>query len=38
LKKQGAAISMYGKGRRTDNVFIERLWQSVKHEGIYIRE
>ena len=29
---------MDGKGRWMDNVFIERLWRSVKHEGIYLRE
>ena len=36
---QGAriAISMDGKGRWIDNVFIERLWRSVKYENIYLR-
>ncbi len=29
-------ISMDGKGRWMDNVFIERLWRSVKHEGVYL--
>jgi putative transposase len=29
---------MDGKGRWMDNVFIERLWRSVKHEDIYLRE
>ena len=27
---------MDGKGRWMDNVFIERLWRSVKHEGVYL--
>ena len=31
-------ISMDGKGRWMDNVFIERLWRSVKYEEIYLRE
>ena len=31
------AISMDGKGRWIDNVFIERLWRSVKYEDIYLR-
>jgi putative transposase len=34
----GIAISMDGKGRWMDNVFIERLWRSVKYEEIYLRE
>lgn len=29
---------MDGKGRAIDNVFIERLWKSVKHEDIYLRD
>jgi len=32
----GALVSMDGKGRWMDNVFIERLWRAVKHEGIYL--
>ena len=32
----GARLSMDGKGRATDNAFIERLWRSVKYEKIYI--
>lgn len=32
------AISMDGRGRATDNVFIERLWRSVKYEDIYLKE
>lgn len=38
LTALGIAISMDGKGRWMDNVFIERLWRSVKHEEIYLRE
>jgi putative transposase len=38
LEGLGIAISMDGKGRWMDNVFIERLWRSVKHEEIYLRE
>ena len=37
LKAAGAAISMDGKGRWIDNVFIERLWRSVKYEEVYLR-
>ena len=36
LKDAGVAISMDGKGRWIDNVFIERLWRSVKYEEIYL--
>ena len=35
LKAAGIKISMDGKGRALDNVFIERLWRSVKHEHLY---
>ena len=37
LKTAGIAISMDGKGRWIDNVFIERLWRSVKYEEVYLR-
>lgn len=37
LSSRGIAISMDGKGRWTDNVFIERLWKSVKYEDIYLK-
>ena len=37
LKAAGVAISMDGRGRWIDNVFIERLWRSVKYEEIYLR-
>lgn len=36
LQEAGIAISMDGRGRALDNVFIERLWWSVKHENIYL--
>ena len=38
LTGRGIAISMDGKGRWMDNVFIERLWRSVKYEEIYLKE
>jgi len=37
LKSKGIAISMDGRGCWTDNVFIERLWRSVKYEEVYLR-
>ncbi len=36
LKDAGVAISMDGKGRWMDSVFIERLWRSVKWECVYL--
>jgi putative transposase len=36
LEEAGVAISMDGRGRALDNVFIERLWRSVKHESVYL--
>jgi putative transposase len=36
LKAAGVRISMDGKGRWVDNVFIERLWRSVKYEEVYL--
>jgi putative transposase len=38
LESAGVAISMDGRGRALDNVFIERLWWSVKHEEVYLHE
>lgn len=38
LKDAGVTISMDGKGRCMDNIFIERLWRSVKYEEIYLNE
>ena len=37
LKDHGIAISMDGKGRWVDNVFVERLWRSGKYEDVYLR-
>ncbi len=37
LDAQGFKISMDGKGRWIDNVFIERLWRSVKYEEVYLK-
>jgi len=37
LIKAGVAISMDGRGRWMDNVFIERLWRSLKHEDVYLK-
>ena len=37
LAGHGIAISMDGRGRWLDNVFIERLWRSVKHEEVYLK-
>lgn len=37
LKEHEIAISMDGKGRWVDNVFVERLWRSVKYEDVYLR-
>jgi putative transposase len=36
LKQHGIQISMDGKGRWRDNVFVERLWRSVKYEEVYL--
>ena len=36
LKQAGCRISMDGKGRCIDNVFIERLWRSLKYECVYL--
>jgi putative transposase len=36
LKEEGIAISMDGKGRWCDNVFIERFWKSIKYEHVYL--
>ena len=38
LKDAGVAISMDGRGRCMDNIFIERLWRSLKYEAIYLHE
>ncbi len=36
LKQAGIAISMDGKGRWVDNVFVERFWRSLKYEEVYL--
>jgi putative transposase len=38
LQKGGIAISMDGRGRALDNVFVERLWRTVKYEEVYLRD
>ena len=38
LDRAGVRISMDGRGRVTDNIFIERLWRSVKYEDLYLRD
>ena len=37
LEKLGIRVSMDGKGRWMDNVFVERLWRSLKHEEVYLK-
>jgi putative transposase len=37
LEAEGIAISMDGRGCWRDNVFVERLWRSVKYEEVYLR-
>jgi len=34
----GARISMDGRGRATDNIFVERLWRTLKYEDVYVRD
>jgi putative transposase len=38
LKNAGVQISMDGKGRALDNIFVERLWRTVKYEEVYLRD
>ena len=38
LEASGIRCSMDGRGRCLDNVFIERLWRSLKYEAVYLRE
>jgi putative transposase len=38
LEEAGIAVSRDGRGRALDNVFVERLWRSVKYEDIYIKD
>ncbi|WP_426343070.1 IS3 family transposase [Pseudoduganella sp. R-32] len=37
LKREGVAISMDGRGRALDNIFVERLWRNVKYEDVYLK-
>ena len=38
LKEAGITISMDGRGRCMDNIFIERLWRSLKYEAVHLHE
>ncbi len=38
LEQNGIAISMDGRGRALDNVFVERLWRTVKYEEVYLQD
>ncbi len=38
LAAKGVAISMDGRGRYRDNIYIERLWRSVKYEEVYLKD
>ena len=38
LQNAGIKISMNGRGRALDNIFVERLWRSVKYEDLYLNE
>jgi putative transposase len=37
LEQHGVRVSMDGKGRYTDNLFIERLWRSLQYEEVYLK-
>lgn len=37
LNRENIVISMDGRGRAFDNIFVERLWRSVKHEDVYLK-
>ena len=37
LDRQGVRISMDGKGRYSDDIFVERLWRTVKYENVYLK-
>jgi putative transposase len=37
LQREGVTISMDGRGRALDNIFVERLWRTVKHEDVYLK-
>ena len=38
LEERGITISMDGRGRAMDNIFVERLWRSVKYEEVYLHD
>ncbi|GAI21806.1 unnamed protein product, partial [marine sediment metagenome] len=38
LEDNGIRISMDGRGRVYDNIFVERLWRTVKYEEVYLKE
>ena len=38
LKDAGVAISLDGRGRCLDNIFIKRLWRFLKYEAVYLHE
>jgi len=38
LENEGIKVSMDGRGRVYDNIFIERLWRSVKYEEVYLHD
>jgi putative transposase len=38
LRERGIHISMDGRGRALDNIFVERLWRSVKYEEVYLKD
>jgi len=38
LEARGIVISMDGRGRAMDNIFVERLWRSVKYEEVYLND
>ena len=38
LESRGIAVSMDGRGRCLDNIFIERLWRSLKYEEVYLKD
>ena len=38
LQQAGVRISMDGRGRALDNIFVERLWRSVKYEEVYLKD
>jgi len=37
LLERGIQVSMDGKGRYLDNIFVERLWRSIKYEEVYLK-